>query len=170
MKRSGSPSAARLLDAHGSSRLADARELFREYAASLGFDLCFQGFEEEVAKLEQVYAPPQGRLLLALEGEKVAGCVALRPLAPGVCEMKRLYVRPEFRGRGLGRALAEGALKAARAAGYARMRLDTIDSMVEAVGLYRSMGFVAIAPYRINPVAGALFMELELSAARPAFP
>jgi GNAT superfamily N-acetyltransferase len=143
------------------------RILFREYARSLGFDLCFQGFEEEMTRLPGRYAPPSGRLLLATVGGEAAGCVALKGLAEGVCEMKRLYVRSRHRRAGLGRLLAERIIAEAREVGYHAVRLDTVPSvMAGAVALYRSLGFVEIPPYCVNPVPGALFMELVLTAER----
>jgi putative acetyltransferase len=145
------------------AQITQARELFLEYAQSLGFSLCFQNFDQEVANLPGAYAPPKGRLLLAeCEGE-LAACVALHKLEAGTCEMKRLYLRPQFRGHGLGRMLAERIIAEARQIGYQRMRLDTVEPvMKDAVAMYCKLGFKPIAPYCANPMAGAIYMELEL--------
>ena len=142
--------------------IAEARALFREYEHFLNVDLCFQDFENELAGLPGKYAPPQGALLLAVEEERVCGCVALRKLEPRICEMKRLFVRPQYRGRGLGRALAEAIIAEAEAKGYAAMRLDTLAQLAEAIQLYERLGFRKIAPYYHNPLPGVSFWELNL--------
>jgi putative acetyltransferase len=145
------------------AQIAQARELFLEYAQSLGFSLCFQNFDKELANLPGDYAPPDGRLLLAEYEGQPAGCIALHKLEPGICEMKRLYLRPQFRGKGFGRVLADRIIAEARQIGYQRMRLDTVEPvMKDAVAMYRKIGFREIAPYRPNPIAGALYMELLL--------
>jgi ribosomal protein S18 acetylase RimI-like enzyme len=148
----------------GPAELATVRELFREYATTTSnVDLCVQGFEEEVAGLPGEYAPPRGGLLLARRDDEALGCVGLRPLEGGTCEMKRLYVRSAGRGLGAGRALADAVLRLGRELGYTHMRLDTLPSMVQAIALYRALGFRDIPPYRHNPVPGALFLEKELT-------
>ena len=149
--------------AESPAQIAQARELFLEYAESLGFSLCFQSFDQELDTLPGNYAPPHGRLLLAeCEGE-LAGCVALRKIDPEIAEMKRLYLRPKFRGKGLGRILAEKIICEARAIGYRRMRLDTVEPVMRtAVFMYREFGFYEIEPYTKNPMEGALYMELKL--------
>ena len=152
-----------IMQAESARDMAVARELFLEYAASLGFSLCFQSFDQELASLPGKYAAPAGRLLLARDEGNWVGCAALRPLEPGICEMKRLYVRPNFRGRGLGRTLTERILAEARGIGYERIRLDTVEPVMgAAVALYRQLGFQEIAPYGDHAIPGTLFMELDL--------
>lgn len=160
MTGSGAP--LEIAEAVSESDLAGARELFQEYADSLGFDLGFQDFERELSDFPGEYAPPRGRLILARLGAAAVGCVALRRLDADCCEMKRLYVRPIARGSGAGRALARAAIEAAQTAGYARMRLDTVPQMKEARQLYRSLGFREIEPYRFNSIPGTAFMEIML--------
>jgi putative acetyltransferase len=143
--------------------VATARALFEEYQRSLGFSLCFQNFDAELAGLPGAYAPPEGRLLLAFAGGAPAGCVALRKIGEGICEMKRLWVKPAFRGAGLGRRLAEEILRDARKTGYRAVRLDTLPSMREAQALYESLGFLDIPPYNDHPIEGTRFMEATLS-------
>ncbi len=152
----------RVVTAETQEDMAQVRELFHEYVAALGIDLSFQNFEQELAALPGDYRPPEGRLLLAFDDAQAAGCGGLRKIEGEICEMKRLYVRPAFRGKGIGRLLAVALITAAREIGYARMRLDTLPSMKEAAALYRSLGFREIPPYRYNPVPGTLFMELDL--------
>ena len=152
-----------IFSAYTEDHIAQARTLFEEYAASLGFSLCFQNFDQELKTLPGKYASPDGRLLLATENDELAGCIALRKLEPGVCEMKRLLVRPAFRSHGLGRVLVEKIIDEARMLGYTHMRLDTLPGLMDkAIALYRSFGFSEIGPYCENPVEGAKFMELEL--------
>ena len=152
------PTSAEELDA--------TRDIFREYAAALGVDLCFQGFDDELADLPGDYSAPRGALLLARVDGAIAGCCALRPLDtsdyPGAAEMKRLYVRKAFRGFGLGRQLAEAVLDSARQAGYDCVLLDTLDDMEAARALYEDLGFEAIEPYYHNPIAGAHYLKVDL--------
>jgi putative acetyltransferase len=152
---------------HEGPELEASRHLFREYAASLDIDLCFQGFEQELHELPGDYAPPQGVMLLAKVGGQLAGCCALRPLADvdyaNACEMKRLYVRPAYRRLGLGRLLAQAVLDEGRRAGYSVMLLDTLDEMEAARGLYAALGFREVPPYYFNPIAGAHYLLAELN-------
>jgi GNAT superfamily N-acetyltransferase len=152
-----------IFPANSQQHIEQARTLFEEYAAGLGISLCFQNFDQELNSLPGKYAPPDGRLLLAVEDDELAGCIALRKLSLGVCEMKRLFVRPAFRSHGLGRVLVEAIIDEARKLGYTHMRLDTLPGLMDkAIALYRSFGFIEIGPYCENPVEGAKFMELEL--------
>jgi ribosomal protein S18 acetylase RimI-like enzyme len=156
----------RIVQASSDSEIDAARALFGEYAAWLDLDLSFQGFAAELAALPGEYAPPRGTFLLALDDEAVLGCVGLRPLDwPRTAELKRLYVRPEARGRRVGSLLAQAAVSIARDAGYERVRLDTLPAMAAARRLYEALGFREIHAYRFNPVADATFMELDLDAA-----
>ncbi len=159
----GDGSQIELIQATLPEHIEQARTLFLEYGSSLGFSLCFQSFDEELKNLPGAYGPPTGRLLLARHAGHAAGCIALRKLEAGICEMKRLYVRPADRGMGVGRILVERVIAEARAIGYERMRLDTIASaMKDAIALYRRMGFEEIAPYSVIPIKDALWMELRL--------
>ncbi len=164
--------ALHIVPAESSAQIEQARELFLEYAQSLGFSLCFQNFDKELADLPGEYVPPNGGLLLAESEGKLAGCVALRRLATtsdaklsnaNICEMKRLYVRPDFRGQNIGRNLAERAIAEARTIGYTYMRLDTVGGKMDrTIAMYHQMGFREIDPCRENPMQGVLYMELSL--------
>jgi putative acetyltransferase len=156
-----------LAQAQSHAEFDSARTLFIEYADRLGVDLCFQGFASELQMLNTMYGPPGGRLILARQGEEYVGCVGVRRVSNEVCEMKRLYVRDAARGSGLGRRLAEASLDAGRALGYQRIVLDTLAPMSAARDLYATLGFKEIAPYYDNPIEGAIYMALELSAGRP---
>ena len=154
----------RLFQANTREDIEHARSLFQEYAAGLGISLCFQNFDRELASLPGDYEPPDGRLLLATEDDQLAGCIALRKLGDGVCEMKRLFIRPAYRGKGLGRVLVAAIIDEARQLGYTHMRLDTRPGrMDQAIALYRSIGFVEIEPYYESPIGDAKYMQLELA-------
>lgn len=158
-----------ILQAQTAAELDAVRKLFREYQRGLSVDLCFQGFEEEPATLPGRYAPPQGRLLLAREGEYAAGCVALRPLQEKrACEMKRLFIRPASCGQGLGRILAQRIIHEAITVGYTMMRLDTLDTLERAMQIYAALGFQRCAPYYANPLPGVVYWERTLSKPAPA--
>jgi putative acetyltransferase len=150
------------IDVRDPLAVATMRELFLEYAAAIGVDLCFQGFDDEVATLPGRYGAPGGALVLAADAQGAVGCVALREQSPRIGEMKRLFVRPRSRGTGLGRALALAIIDRARRHGYDRLRLDTLPIMGRAIHLYEALGFRDIAPYTFNPVPGARYMELPL--------
>jgi ribosomal protein S18 acetylase RimI-like enzyme len=152
-----------LIQASTKEEIEIIRKLFLEYADWLGFELCFQGFDEELASLPGKYAPPKGRLYLLKENENYAGCIALREIDEGISEMKRLYVKPEYRGRGYGNLMCKKLIEDAKAIGYKKMRLDTIgERMKSAYALYKSFGFYEIEPYNYNPQPGVVYMELEL--------
>jgi ribosomal protein S18 acetylase RimI-like enzyme len=144
------------------AELPAVRQLLVEYAESLGFSLCFEGFDQELAGLPGSYSPPRGCLLVVAAGDRLVGCVALRPVNDDVCEMKRLFLRPAWRRAGAGRQLVLELMRRARAAGYRTMRLHTLPVMASAVALYRVLGFREIPPYDPDPPAGALFFEVEL--------
>jgi ribosomal protein S18 acetylase RimI-like enzyme len=151
-----------IIKAETTEHINYVRELFIEYGNSLSFNLCFQNFEEELKNLPGAYGPPAGSILLAIVGEKIAGCVALRKIDDSLCEMKRLYAKPAFRGKGIGRHLAEAIIEEAKKIGYKAMRLDTVSTMKEAISLYKTLGFQEIDSYRYNPVEGVKYMELNL--------
>ncbi|MCY1004127.1 GNAT family N-acetyltransferase [Nannocystis pusilla] len=151
-----------VVHATSAAQIEQARALFREYQASLAVDLCFQGFADELMRLPGAYAPPSGRLLLCTVDAVPQGCVALQALGAADCEMKRLYVRSEQRGLGLGQRLLGQVLAEARALGYRRMFLDTLPSMTRAIAMYEALGFQDVAPYRPNPVPGARYLALAL--------
>jgi len=156
----------RIIRAQSPHQIDEVRRLFLEYEQFLGVDLCFQSFEEELAGLPGKYGPPDGVLLMAMDGRQSAGCVALRKVEDGVCEMKRLYLKPQYRGQGLGRLLAELIVSEAIALGYKIMRLDTLDKLKEAMGLYEAMGFRRREPYYGNPLQGVVYWELDLGRKR----
>jgi ribosomal protein S18 acetylase RimI-like enzyme len=161
----------KIIAAKTSQQIAQVRQLFEEYAALQSFDHCFQNFQQELDNFPGGYAPPEGGLWLALtDQEKAVGCVALRRLEPGIGEMKRLYVRPEHRGKGLGRRLAKTVLEEGAGIGYRLIRLETKPEMTEAIRLYESLGFTRIAPYRPNPIEGAFYMEIEVASEAPPQP
>ena len=161
--------ATEIIEASSPAEIAAVRELFLEYAQSLGFSLCFQGFDEELAGLPGDYAPPRGRLWLLKVDGAAAGCGALHELNGDVCEIKRVYVRPQFRGQRLGRLIMDHAIATARSLGYRAMRLDTVaEKMQTAVKMYREMGFQEIAPYRENPMPSTIYMELALTSTASA--
>lgn len=153
----------KIISATSNEYVARVKELIQEYALSLGLDLSFQDFKQEMATFPSQYSPPGGCLLVAEYNNKIVGCVGLRDQRNGICEMKRMYVQPDYRGKGLGKALAEAVINEARSMGYTHMRLDTIHSMESAISLYISLGFRDIAPYRFNPIEGARYLELKLS-------
>lgn len=163
MTAAASSAAFEVRQASSPADVAATRALFEEYQGSLGISLCFQNFDAELAGLPGAYSPPGGRLLLALADAEPAGCIALRKIGEEICEVKRLWVKPAFRGTGLGRRLAEEVLREARRIGYRRVRLDTLPSMKAAQALYVSLGFRDIPPYNDHPIEGTRFMEAALA-------
>ena len=155
-----------IIEAKTNELISETKELFQEYASTLGFDLDFQDFKKEMEGFPDHYSTPDGCLYLACYGKQRIGCVGLRYFEKGICEIKRLYIRPEFRGMKAGRMLAEAAIKAARDIGYEYIRLDTLQSMESANSMYKSLGFYDIEPYRHNPIDGAMYMELDLQKQR----
>jgi len=151
-----------IVEANTKILITKVKELFLEYSESLGFDLSFQNFDAELDNFPVQYSPPTGSLFLALSQNLPIGCVGVRYFEDGICEMKRLFVKPNFRGKRVGRLLAEAAVKAGKILGYERMRLDTLPTMEKANHLYRSLGFIEIEPYRYNPIEGAKYLELNL--------
>ena len=151
----------RIKQAESADEICQMRRLFEEYAEELDESLCFQNFQDELASLPGLYGPPRGKLLIALSGGAAAGCVALRPIEDGYCEMKRLYVRPQFRGNKLGRKLAEEIIGHGQQLGYSGMRLDTLQKLGPALRLYEQLGFKPTAPYNHNPLPGVVYLELN---------
>jgi putative acetyltransferase len=151
-----------IISAESAAQLSIIRTIFREYEQFLNVDLCFQGFEEELANLPGKYAPPSGALFLAVEDNSVAGCVAVRGLESDICEMKRLYTRPSYRSKGLGRQLAQKIILQAQELGYELMRLDTLEILTEAMSLYQSLGFKKTGAYYHNPLENVIYWELPL--------
>jgi putative acetyltransferase len=151
-----------IIEANTNELITQAKRLFLEYAESLDFDLCFQNFNNELNDFPSQYSPPTGNLLLSFSENEAIGCVGIQCFEKDICEMKRLYVKPEYRGKGAGKELAVSAIKSGKALGYEYMRLDTLSSMETANQLYKSLGFIEIDPYRDNPIDGAIYMELNL--------
>ena len=152
----------KIIEANSDELIAQTKSLFLEYAESLDFSLCFQNFDNELENFPSQYSPPTGNLFLALSENEPIGCVGVRSIEKDICEMKRLYVNPGYRRKGAGKELTISAIKSGKALGYEHMRLDTLSSMEGANQLYKSLGFIEIDPYRDNPIAGAIYMEMNL--------